>query len=301
MIGTAERRPRLDHRPRCARARARDHERRALAAGRHVRRVDHRAHRASASGGSPRQTRRSRISPCPPRAQALDAGRRRRHGHRPADRRHRHAGHDVSLDRRDPRRPARRGGRGRLRPLRRLHRLHVRARAGVRDARRRARAPGARRRRRRALAHPRLDRPLDAASCSATAPGAVVLEPSEEPGFLGFELGADGAGGEHLWLPGSGSRRLRGVPDRLRADERPRGVQVRDARPRLSRRSSARPRAGCAYRRRRRLRSAPGERPHHRSRSREARYPVGAGGGQRRPLRQHVVRLDPARAGRRAG
>jgi 3-oxoacyl-[acyl-carrier-protein] synthase-3 len=36
--------------------------------------------------------------------------------------------------------------------------------------------------------------------------GAVVLEPSAEPGFLGFELGADGAGGENLWLPGSGSR-----------------------------------------------------------------------------------------------
>jgi 3-oxoacyl-[acyl-carrier-protein] synthase III len=38
--------------------------------------------------------------------------------------------------------------------------------------------------------------------------GAVVLEPSEEEGFLAFELGADGAGGEHLWLPGSGSRRF---------------------------------------------------------------------------------------------
>jgi 3-oxoacyl-[acyl-carrier-protein] synthase III len=36
--------------------------------------------------------------------------------------------------------------------------------------------------------------------------GAVVLEPVEEQGFLGFELGADGGGGEHLWLPGSGSR-----------------------------------------------------------------------------------------------
>jgi 3-oxoacyl-[acyl-carrier-protein] synthase-3 len=33
-----------------------------------------------------------------------------------------------------------------------------------------------------------------------------VLEPSDEPGFLGFELGADGGGGENLWLPGSGSR-----------------------------------------------------------------------------------------------
>jgi 3-oxoacyl-[acyl-carrier-protein] synthase III len=38
--------------------------------------------------------------------------------------------------------------------------------------------------------------------------GAVVLEPVDEAGFLAFELGADGAGGEHLWLPGSGSRRF---------------------------------------------------------------------------------------------
>ena len=36
--------------------------------------------------------------------------------------------------------------------------------------------------------------------------GAVVLERVEEGGFLGFELGADGGGGEFLWLPGSGSR-----------------------------------------------------------------------------------------------
>jgi len=36
--------------------------------------------------------------------------------------------------------------------------------------------------------------------------GAVVMEPVDRGGFLGFELGADGGGGEHLWLPGSGSR-----------------------------------------------------------------------------------------------
>ena len=36
--------------------------------------------------------------------------------------------------------------------------------------------------------------------------GAVVMEPVEQGGFLGFELGADGGGGESLWLPGSGSR-----------------------------------------------------------------------------------------------
>jgi 3-oxoacyl-[acyl-carrier-protein] synthase-3 len=38
--------------------------------------------------------------------------------------------------------------------------------------------------------------------------GAVVLERSEAAGFLVFELGADGSGGDHLWLPGSGSRRF---------------------------------------------------------------------------------------------
>ena len=36
--------------------------------------------------------------------------------------------------------------------------------------------------------------------------GAVVMEPVTNGGFLGFELGADGAGGVHLCLPGSGSR-----------------------------------------------------------------------------------------------
>jgi 3-oxoacyl-[acyl-carrier-protein] synthase-3 len=36
--------------------------------------------------------------------------------------------------------------------------------------------------------------------------GAVVMEAVPEQGFLGFELGADGGGGESLWLPGSGSR-----------------------------------------------------------------------------------------------
>jgi 3-oxoacyl-[acyl-carrier-protein] synthase III len=38
--------------------------------------------------------------------------------------------------------------------------------------------------------------------------GAVVMEPIEHGGFIGFELGADGGGGEHLWYPGSGSRRF---------------------------------------------------------------------------------------------
>jgi 3-oxoacyl-[acyl-carrier-protein] synthase-3 len=38
--------------------------------------------------------------------------------------------------------------------------------------------------------------------------GAVVVERVERGGFLGFELGADGGGGMHLSLPGSGSRRI---------------------------------------------------------------------------------------------
>ena len=36
--------------------------------------------------------------------------------------------------------------------------------------------------------------------------GAVVMEPVSNGGFLGFDLGADGAGGMHLCYPGSGSR-----------------------------------------------------------------------------------------------
>lgn len=44
--------------------------------------------------------------------------------------------------------------------------------------------------------------------------GAVVMERVDDGGFLGFELGADGGGGENLWLPGSGSRRFEGA-DRL--------------------------------------------------------------------------------------
>jgi 3-oxoacyl-[acyl-carrier-protein] synthase-3 len=44
--------------------------------------------------------------------------------------------------------------------------------------------------------------------------GAVVLERVDDGGFIGFELGADGAGGANLWLPGSGSRRF-DEPDRF--------------------------------------------------------------------------------------
>jgi 3-oxoacyl-[acyl-carrier-protein] synthase-3 len=36
--------------------------------------------------------------------------------------------------------------------------------------------------------------------------GAVVLEPAREAGFLAFELGAEGSGGVHLYMPAGGSR-----------------------------------------------------------------------------------------------
>ena len=42
---------------------------------------------------------------------------------------------------------------------------------------------------------------------------------------------------------------------------------------------------------------APGQRPHHRGHGQARRHADGQGDGQRRPLRQHLIRLDSARAG----
>src|SRR5207342_2131121 len=51
--------------------------------------------------------------------------------------------------------------------------------------------------------------------------GAVVLEPVETGGFLGFELGADGGGGANLNFPGSGSRAVHdGTEGHLRMNGR---------------------------------------------------------------------------------
>ena len=50
--------------------------------------------------------------------------------------------------------------------------------------------------------------------------GAVVLEAVPERGFLGFELGADGSGGESLWLPGSGSRIFADADRRIKMNGR---------------------------------------------------------------------------------
>jgi 3-oxoacyl-[acyl-carrier-protein] synthase-3 len=50
--------------------------------------------------------------------------------------------------------------------------------------------------------------------------GAVVMEPVERGGFLGFELGADGGGGVHLQLPGSGARKFENPEALLRMNGR---------------------------------------------------------------------------------
>ena len=175
---------------------------------------------------------------------AARAGARRRPASRPAvvdllDRRHGHAGHGVPVDGRDPRR---RAGHDRTRPpttcrpaapgfMYALAQGYGMVAAGLARAR-------ARGRRRRALADHGLDRPRRPASSSATARAPSCSSRSTAGGFLGFELGADGSGGPELYLPGRrlaapGERGDGGRAAALRADERPRGVQVRDPRARL--------------------------------------------------------------------
>ena len=161
---------------------------------------------ASASGGSRRRRRRSPTSRCPPARGALEQAGRRGARHRPADRRH------VTPDMAFPSTAAILADtlgmprRGRLRPLGRLHRLHVRARPGLRRCSRRGLAQRAL-----VVGGDVLSKILDWSDRSTLVlfgdgAGAVVLEPCRSGGFLGFELGADGGGGESLWLPGSGSR-----------------------------------------------------------------------------------------------
>jgi 3-oxoacyl-[acyl-carrier-protein] synthase-3 len=50
--------------------------------------------------------------------------------------------------------------------------------------------------------------------------GAVVMEPVDRGGFLGFELGADGAGGKYLQYPGSGSRKFEDPDSMLKMNGR---------------------------------------------------------------------------------
>ena len=169
--------------------------------------MDPRAHRdprapdRRAGGGA------DRPAPAGLRAGARD-GRRRPCDHRPAHRRDRDARHGVPVARRPDRRRARHARRGRVRPLGRVHGLRLRGRAGPRDARGRARA-SARSSSAATCSRGSWTGPTARRSCcSATARARSSWRQVEQGGFLGFELGADGGGGENLWLPGSGSRQF---------------------------------------------------------------------------------------------
>ena len=182
--------------------------------------------------------------------------------------------------------------------------LHVRRRPGVRVRRRRAGRPRARRGRRRPLADHGLDRSreLRALRRRGRRDGARARRQRRLPRLRARSrrLGRARAVPPGGRLAASRQRRHdRGRPA-LRADERTRGVQVRDADPRVVGGARA-GRVRADDRRGRRLRAAPGERPDHRARAPETRGPGGEGRRQRRPLRQHLVRLDPACACRCAG
>ena len=119
--------------------------------------------------------------------------------------------------------------------------------------------------------------------------GAVVLERVEEGGFLGFELGADGGGGEFLWLPGSGSRVFENSDKYVKMH----GREVFKFATRVLVSSAEKVLAECGRSVEEvDVRAAPGERPDHRLRSEEARDPAGSRRRERRPLREHVFRLD---------
>ena len=96
--------------------------------------------------------------------------------------------------------------------------------------------------------------------------GAVVMEPVERGGFLGFELGADGGGGVHLQLPGSGSRKFDNPESLLQMNGRE--VFKFATRVLVSSAEAVLAQCGTYHRRRRRLRPAPGEQADHRPRGR---------------------------------
>ena len=157
-------------------------------------------------------------------------------------------------------------------------------------ARRERRRPRARHRRRDDVAHHRLGRPRHRRALRRRR-GAVVLEaPSTgpaQPARLGPRLP---------------TARLRTILDAdiggyIQMD----GKEVFRQAVRVDGRlGPARDGAGRRDRRRHRAcRAAPGEHPHHRVRLRQARHPDGAHRHRARPHRQHVVGVDPARAGRR--
>ena len=135
------------------------------------------------------------------------------------------------------------------------------------------------------------------ACSSATAPAPWCWRLPTSPGILSSELHADGRYADILNVPGHVCRR-HGAGRSHAQDGRRRRLQARGARARgeraLDPRGQRHGRAGP-----RRLHSPPGQRAHHLPRREEAgaaRIEVHRDG---RPPRQHLRRLDPARARRR--
>ena len=197
------------------------------------------------------------------------------------------------------RRPARRARRGRLRPLRRLHGLRLRGRAGVRDGRRRPRRERARRRRRRALEDPRLDATARRSCSSATAPARSCSSASSDGGASSASSSAPRArAAMHLWLPGSGSRDVRAT---RRAFVKMNGREVFKFATRVLVSSAEKVLEECG----KTVDDVDLYVPHQANvriidhATKKLGVPGGEGRRQRRPLRQHVVGLDPARARRR--
>ena len=188
---------------------------------------------------------------------------------RPDHRRDRDAGHDVSRDRRDPRRPARH----RATPPPTTSRPAARA-SCTRSRRRTGWSRPASRERALVVGGDVLSKILDWTDRSTLVlfgdgAGAVVVERVESGGFLGLRARRRRRRGR---APVAARQRLAALRrlGAVREDERPRGVQVRDARDGALRGGD--PRGVRTHgRRRRRLRAAPGERAHHRPRDEEAR------------------------------
>ena len=248
MIGTAERRPRLDHGPRLPRARARAS--RTTSSSKLVDTSDEwivertgireRRDRAPERGAlGPRAARRARRRSTRRGSTARDD--------RPDHRRHGHARHGVS--RRRPRSSPTSSAprRGRLRPLGRLHRLHVRARAGATGC-----SPAASPQRALVVGGDVLSkildwtRPLDAravrrrSGSGRARAGRDGRLPRLRARRRRLQAGPALAARRRLARAGDGRPWRSGA---LREDERPRGVQVRDARARLVRGEGARPSA----------------------------------------------------------
>ena len=202
-----------------------------------------------------------------------------------------------------PRRPARCEGRRGVRPLGRLHGLRLRARAGATGWSRAA--SSTRRSSSAATCSRRSSTGRTARRCVlfGDGAGAVVLERVDGRRVPRLRarrrrLGRAAAVHARRRLAHAGERRDRRRAAALREDERPRGLQVRDASPRRLGGEGARTSAAST------VDDVDVYVPHQANvriidhAAKKLGYPGGEGGRQRRPLRQHFLGLDPARARR---